>query len=533
MSLFNSKQKVKVKMSYHNLSHTFSGSFSPGNIYPVLCTKVVPGDVFQIASNPDLRTMPLISPFFNNVRCDIRYFYCRNLLLWKNFDEFITGHDRYNQGTVATHVHPFIDLTGGRGTLQDYLTGAIDESTKYEGIDALPFRMYNMIYNEYYRDENVSAKATVNLTDGEDYQSDYYLRQGCYRKDYFTASFPFTQAGSPVVLPSRLILRNGHISSQRYVDANGSPLGSGVAQNPVRTTFLAGDSDYENAKISVADSSISPAIYKNMYLDPGDSMGVNIDVRDFRNANAIQTFLERSAINGNRYAEYMLTHFGVHTADNSSFRPQYLGGGETLLNVNPVEQNSSTSGEDQPLGTLAGKGRVSGVMGTNKKYFFREYGWIMAIMVIRPDAVYTGGINKQFFADGDRFDIYYNPAFQNVGMDEIKVREIAYPALNGVSPYFDPKDVFSYQERGFEYKTIPNTVHGEMAASGSLNYWMAQRNFSGLTSKPQFNHAFVTVNTSCLNGQAAVDKFPLFVGSIGHHVLALRPMQYRAKYRLQ
>ena len=257
-----------------------------------------------------------------------------------------------------------------------------------------------------------------------------------------------------------------------------------------------------------------------------DTLGVNIDIRDLRNANAVQRFLERSAVNGNRYAEFMLAQFGVKTADNSAFRPQYLGGGSIPLNVNPVEQTSPTNGA--PLATQAGRGRVTGLVGLNKAYLFREYGWLMALMVIRPDADYCGGVNRQFFCDGDRLDNYFLPPFQNIGMDEIKIRELAYPG-NGAT--FTPTDVFSYQERGFQYKTFPNTSHGEFAG-GSMQSWNIIRNFIGQSSAPQLNQAFITVPVNAFQSTQAVSGYPLFFGSIHHNIIARRPMQYRANYKL-
>ena len=492
MSIFNSRQSIKVRQSVHNLSHVVEGDFYPGLIYPILCTKIIPGDVFQVVSNPDLRSQPFISPFFTNVRVDIRYFYCRNLLLWKNFDEYITAHDRYNQSKATSHIHPYVDFTGVPGSLQDYISGCIDEHTDYKDLDALPYRMYNMIFNEYYKDENVSTPAAVNLTDGSDNAMDYALLNACYKKDYFTAGFPFAQAGDPVALPAKVAL--GDPSAQKWVDSFGDPLYrvGGTSNSAVFRTGPSGET-----KIAYNDTTVTPSIYRFGYLDPNGSYDVDIDIRDFRNANAIQRFLERSVLNGNRYAEYMLAHFGVKTPDNSSFRPQYLGGGETMVNVNPVEQNAPAVHNDVfiPTGTLAGKGRITGVVGMNHRYFFTEYGWLMGLMVIRPDAVYTGGINKQFTINGDRLDQYYNPLFQNIGNDEVRVKEIAYPKTVNNQPAYDPDAVFNYQERGFEYKTIPNTVHGNLAG-GDMKNWSVLRNFKGLDTMPQFNGELKTASGS-------------------------------------
>lgn len=537
MSIFDKREKRKIEQSVFRPAFRYDGSFYPGWIYPVFCKKVMPGDTWHIASAPFFETQPCQTPFFTPLRCDIRYFYVRNMLAWPNFDQYITGKQRYS-AEPSTVVHPYFKdfkLDGAieqRKAFWDYLYGCVDDSnnTIYRGIDPLPARMYNMIYNEYYMSEFIQDPAPVRLTDGVEEpltQGVYYIRRSDYRKDYFTSALPYPQFGDGVALPAEVIYKP-NTAWQRLVTKSGADFNPSI--NPVAG---GGNVDYvyqpldtdEATKFSGrADDSTGTG---NFNVDPNGTLGVNVDIRDLRLANAIQKFLERSALNGNRYAEYILAHFGVRTADNSMFRPQYLGGGYTYVNMSSVQQNSQT--EDTPQGTQAGIGRLRGVVGMNHKYFFTEHGWIMAIMCIRPDAMYAGGLQKQFRVTGDRFEDYVIPEMQNIGMEEIKNYELAYLSGNGV--YNSENDgTFGYTERYMSYKSFPNEVHGELLRS--LSSWEITRNFVGQSNAPALNQTFLAVNENCMAGVMAVDGYPPFVGYIHHDVRVKRPLQFKARYTL-
>lgn len=551
MGVFNRSQRRRIEMSVHNLSHNVSGTYYPGYIYPIMATKVVPGDTFQIASSPFLRSQPFVSPLMTNVHVDIRYFYCRNLLLWENFDKYITNADKYGVGYLEPMyrpVHPAFNFTsdqiGGYEQLGlfDNLYGVVDDpnGVDYIGIDSLPARMYNLIYNEYYNNENYGEIAPVfhdDYSDAEansiDNQTNYFLRKGCYRKDYFTSMLPSPQRGGAVQLPSNVVLQNlSQSAHQNIVDREGRPLS---IQGQFDGVYLIGHEHEDSDTIFQGYQPNESYDPENAFLDPNGTFGVSINLSDLRKASAVQRFLERSAVNGNRYAEYMLAHFGVRTPDNSSFRPQYLGGGSSVVNYTPVEQNSETSGT--PQGTLAGKGTLNGLVGMNHRYFFTEYGWIMALMVIRPDADYFGGVNRQFWVNGDRLENYYNPVFQNIGMQGVKRKELS---VGFIRPY-DPEDVepgfvyndddIGYQERYMEYKNIPNSIHGELRKS-TMNSWVASRDMTYGQTGDEFgiNEDFMQVQPGAFDANSAVQKFPPFIVQIRHNVIARRPMQYHAKY---
>lgn len=537
MSIFNRNSKRSIETSVHNLSHNYQGTWFPGYIYPVMCTKVVPGDTFQIASNPFIRSQPFVTPLLTNVYCDIRYFYCRNPLLWENFDKYITNANKFGEGYLkgdAVPVHPFFTTNSlSRETLAvrelfDALYGATDnggDGVSFEGLDALPARMYNLIFNEYYNNENYGKVAGYTVGDGQDSVSNYELRKGTWKKDYFTSSLPSPQRGETVNLDA-LVRFNAEANDQTFVGYNGNPLDEFGDSNHRGQLAVQHDPNGEvpDHLLMFKSGATYPTVFNDAFLDPGTSLGVNIDIRDLRKASAVQRFLEDSAVNGNRYAEYMLAHFGVRTPDNSSYRPQYLGGGSAPINYVAVDQTSQTG--STPQGTQSGKASLNGVMGMNHRYFFTEYGWIMALMVIRPEAVYAGGVNRQFWTNQDRLEDYYNPKFQNIGMQGVKRRE-----LNVCVSTNDNLDDISYQERYMEYKYIPSTVHGRFLTD--MASWVAIRDFTAnnLSNTPvEINQAFMEVDSDVFDANTAVQNYPPFLGSIRHNVIVRRPMQYHAKY---
>lgn len=538
MSVFNRSKKKRIETSVHNLSHNFAGTFYPGYLYPVLCTKVVPGDTFQIASSPFLRSQPFVSPLMSNVFCDIRYFYCRDLLLWENFDKFITNAEKYGVGYLQpgyAPIHPYLNFGGDMfpsvdpysyKAFFDNLYGAVDlveDGIAFDKLDALPARMYNLIFNEYYMNENYSKPATIfhgDYSDAEGLDSNvfshYHLLKGCYRKDYFTSMLPSPQRGPAVSLSADVSGR-----TRTIVDQFGNPLKYGQSE---QSFYIGGFPNGDGRGNTTLGATLDPSTNVNTpgYIDY-DGLNIEININDIRKASAIQRFLEASAVNGNRYAEFMLSHFGVRTPDNSSFRPQYLGGGSQVINYSPVEQNSQT--DNTPQGTLAGKGVMTGLMGMNHRYFFTEYGWIMGIMVIRPQAYYAGGVNRQFWCDQDRFENYYFPGLQNIGMQSVKARELTVqnrPELN--------VDDIGYQDRYMEYKNIPSSVHGELL--NTMRSWVAIRDFTfnNIQGVPGIGQEFMEVQPDVFDENTAVNRFPPFIVDIRHDILARRPMQYHAKY---
>lgn len=538
--IFNRKQTIKVAQSLHDLSHTVAGTMKPGYIYPIFASKVVPGDVFMCATGVDVNTQPFAAPLQNNVEMDIRYFYCRNLLLWQNFDEYIIGARRYLPGNTQNvqHVHPYIptftnsDLAGSAINIQNFFDWMynIDKSftdnpnrIDIADLDPLPARMYNLIFNEYYRSEFTSyVLAQVYNGDGNgssDPYTAYFLKPATFKKDYYNTAFPWPQLSDSVAYPADVVFKPGEDTYQRWVNHVGDyqpALSSKDAEFLIRTAG-------ENAMYGLDPNSGNDVLTE---FDPNGTLGVSLDIRELRTANAIQRFLEKSAVHGNRYAEYMLAHFGVVVPDRSAFRPQYLGGGRSYINYSKVEQTSATDPKVSAQGNLAGLGHLKGIAGMKHKYLFTEYGWIMGLACIKPEPLYQGAPRKQFFVNGDRYENYYNPAFQNVGMDNIYQREINYPTYGSSH---DPKHVWGYQEKYLDYKCINNSAHGDLV--GDMNHWVAITGGGPVNYEVSINSTVVDIDPSCLDRNVAVADVDPFIVTFRNNILARRPMQYTAKYR--
>lgn len=530
-NVFNRSDKRRIETSYHDLSHNFGGTYYPGLIYPVFAKKVIPGDTWQMASSPLLRSQPFVSPLMSNVYCDIRYFYCRNQLLWDNFDVYLTNSFKRGRGNLppeSVPIHPYIDYVSNDASLSsyehkafyDYMFGAVDptnEGLRFLGLDALPARMYNLIWNEYYSNENYDKVAPEYTGDGGNEEAagaHYQLLHACYRKDYFTSALPSPQRGDTVMLNASIIGRAGIL-----VDGAGNDFATsaGAVDGDTLEIYKEGVPPDTKTYYGYNDGDFYPA-----YLD-GQGFGVSFDIRDIRKASAVQRFLERSAVNGNRYAEYMLSQFGVRIPDNSSYRPQYLGGGSSLVNYSPVEQNSASGSGQTPQGTLAGRGTMRGLMGMNHRWFFTEPGWLMALMVIRPEALYVGGVNRQMWTTQDRLEDYVVPGFQNIGMQAILQRELQAGTNN------DTREI-GYQERYMEYKTIPSSVHGELV--DTMKSWFAIRDFT-VAAEPhgvELSSDFMHVQTSAFDNNSAVQNYPPFVVDIHHSIGVRRPLQFHAQY---
>lgn len=519
-NIFDQPRKGTVKVSRFRPNFNYSGSFYPGYIYPIFAKKVIPGDTFYVASNPRLWFQPMMSPVLNNIKVDIRYFYVRNLLIWDNFDQYLTSQQRYGNAP-SNIVHPYFapfecpPLSGNTirtAMLLDALYGCIPGKT-YRRLNPLPARAYNLIFNEYYRDEFLTQGLGVPRTDGvQSNAMSQIIGRACYKKDYFTSCLPYPQVGDPVSLNGRVILDAETNQMQGLVDGQGNPAQNG-AQLVTSPNTLQGNTNMQT--IPEGGGAL-----KSVNLDPNGTLAVNIDIRDLRKASAIQRYLEKSAVGGNRYAEYILTHFGVRTPDNSTFRPQYLGGGEQYINISPVEQNSQT--DTTPQGTLAGRGRLDGLVGMNHAYFFTEHGWLLGMMVIRPEADYYGGLQRQFHAFEDVLDNYPVPELQNIGMMEVRNEELCVTG-NDID-----YGTFGYNEQYIDYKTYLNEVHGELR--GSLKSWLVSRGYT--TNAPALNASFVSVMDDAFNNNMAVNEYPPLLGLIHHDVIAKRPLQYHASYKL-
>lgn len=467
-NIFNSIKLNRPNRNTFDLSHDVKMSANMGDLIPVMCTECVPGDKFNIGAEAMVRFAPLVSPVMHRFNVTIHYFFVPNRLLWANWTKFIT------QTKISGVVPPFPTLTynGVDYTpLCDYLgLPPLTDGSVERKVSALPFAAYQMIFRDYYRDQNLINDPFSNsltpsdvppLTDGSNdgfYSRYTTLRKRAWEHDYFTSALPFAQKGDAVNLP---------IGEFNDVDVKiKSDNGRVLTASPSNVTLE--DGAPNNPNIGA----------ERMYAETSELEASSTTVNDLRRAFRLQEWLERNARAGTRYIENILAHFGVRSSDARLNRPEYITGIKTPIMVSEVLNTTGT--EDLPQANMAGHG-IAVVNGGTKSYFCEEHGYILGIMSVMPKTAYQQGIPKHFLKHTDPFQ-YFWPSFANIGEQEILQQELYANSAN-------PNNVFGYTPRYAEYKYEINRVAGEFRTS--LAHWHAGRIFA---SDPALNGTFVTSN---------------------------------------
>lgn len=560
-NLFNSIRVRPPKRNRFDLSHGVKTTLKFGELVPILCQPVLPGDTFKLNTEILARFAPFQAPIMHKVKIYTHFFFVPNRLVWDNWKEFITG------GEDGTSAPPFPRLVASasstnssyidNGSLWDYLgLPSYDPNIHVDGrvfyADALPFRAYQLIYNEYYRDENltdpveigkdVDGNITLHASDKNDLGRNLMtIRKRSWKKDYFTSALPFAQRGDDVTLPlygeASLDFNEGQISRLRGDAIDEYRYGTGglnmyqPANGPA--TFIGGKLVDSNGNdiVSGNDSALAPDDVKvGVDLNVGHLKnlisGIDLSnvsaatINEFRRALAAQNFLEAMARGGSRYIEQLYSIFGVRSSDARLQRPEYLGGGSSPVVISDVLQTSQST-EGNPLGTPGGHG-VSVQQTHSFKRFFEEHGWVIGIMSVMPMPAYQQGMPRTF-QKYDRLD-YYWPQFAHLGEQEITEGEIFYQGY----PDYD-EELFGYTPRYAEYKYIPDSVHGDFR--GNLSFWHMGRIF---TAPPRLNDDFLTNVQDAANRPFSVEDtaFDKIWVNIHHNLKAMRKMPVYGTPRL-
>lgn len=508
MGIFN---KVKLTMpgrSVFDLSHERKFSMNMGELIPIFCEDVVPGDTFKMNTEVLMRLAPMISPVMHRVNVYTHFFYVPYRLIWADFQKFITGgEDGLQKPVLPTYTVPTgVQISNlGPGSLSDYLgvASTIVASGADFTFNALPFRAYKLIVQEYYRDQNLQP-AIVGLTTSGDYvigtAAHYFLtidKRG-WEKDYFTSALPWTQRGGDVVVPMGDVYLKPGLSAL----ANYPKLKDGSYSDIPAGATVQG----------AAGGQIGSTASSSLRLDPNGSLGVDAGtVEDLRRATRLQEWLEKNARGGSRYIEQILSHFGVKSSDARLQRPEFLGGGKSPIVISEVLQTSKT--DTSPQGNMAGHGVGVGNTHSFKK-FFEEHGVVIGIMSVLPRTAYQQGTRRMFFKS-DKYDFYW-PEFAQLGEQPVYNDEI-YTTFNNANR----GTVFGYQSRYAEYKYIPSSVHGDM--KGSLSYWHMGRIFS---SAPALNGSFVQSDPTHRIFSVTDPAYDKLYVQVYNNLKAVRPMPY-------
>lgn len=490
----------KQPRSAFNLSHTHRTTLNEGNLVPILVKEVIPGDTFNIEINALARLATPIVPVMDDIYYDIQIWYCPNRLVWKNWMKF--QGEREDPDDSIDFLVPQIE-SGESGfpieSLGDYM--GIPPLIPNLSVNALPFRMYQLIWNEWYRSQDLQDSIKIERGDEPQPHTKYSLKKRGKRHDYFTSCLPFPQKGEEVRLPlgnDAPVYGNGKtLGLETFSGANtGLSLGSFVETSP-RITNLYTSQDNYNKNLGY-----NPQAQADTYNLPlgvgvtqkGGESGLYADLREataitvnnLRMSVQIQRLLERDARGGTRYAEILRSHWGVKPADASLQRPEYLGGSSNPIIIHPVIQMSETQ-KNSPQGNLAGFG-VGSIKARCKRYF-TEHGFIIALASVRAPATYQQGLHKKW-SRRTRFD-YYMPVLAHLGEAEVLNKEIYCQGTE------EDDKVFGYNERWLEYRMGLNRNSGKFRSqiegeeANSLDKWHLAQNF---TSLPKLNSTFIIEN---------------------------------------
>lgn len=476
---FSQVPKAQIERSSFDRSHGHKTTFNAGYLVPVFVDEVLPGDTFNLNMTVFCRLATPLHPIMDNLRLDAFFFAVPLRLIWTNFPKFFGEQDNPTDSTsflVPTMTSP----AGGylNGTLSDYF----GLPTQVAGIVHSVFwhRAYNLIWNQWFRDENLQVSVPKNMGDGPDNPGDYVLLRRGKRHDYFTSALPFPQKGPAVTLP---------LGSQAIVKTNATNLFTGAQpglniNNTSGTVATTGTNLGVGSAGSMATNTaggFSPnlqAYPANLYADLSTATAATIN--QLRQAFQIQRMYERDARGGTRYTEIIHSHFGVTSPDARLQRPEYLGGGSVPINVNPIAQTSNNAASPTPLGNLAAIG-TAGMSRVGFSKGFTEHCVVLGMVSLRADLNYQQGLNRMW-TRSTRFDFFW-PALAHLGEQTVLNKEIF---CQGTAV---DEQVFGYQERYAEYRYKPSIVTGQFRSNfaQTLDSWHLAQNFSTLpTLGPTF-----------------------------------------------
>lgn len=527
---FNQIPEMKASRTRFNRDQTILTTFDSGKLIPFYVDEVLPGDTFNVDTSAIIRMTTPKYPVMDDAFIDFYYFYCPNRILWDDFKQFMGEVEKTPWMPQKTYKVPTIVVQGSvsaaptEESILDYM-GIPTKIKKNFEVNALPIRAYVMIWNEFFRDENVDNAATIRTDGVKEYYADdqnatvettlKYASTGgrCLPvnkfHDYFTSCQPYAQRGPEVALPME-----GNAPVGMYKNTELTQYGTVAGKNTIYFNQKATDSyipgitnSQSGSKISqVAGSSSSTThIADAAYLGADLSATTAATINDLRKAVAVQQYYEALARGGSRYREQVRALWDVVISDKTVQIPEYLGGGRYHVNINQIVQTSGQQGNtDTPIGET-GAMSVTPINESSFTKSFEEHGFVIGVCCVRHNRSYQQGLER-FWSRTDRLD-YYVPQFANLGEQPVKKKEIM---LTGTA---SDEETFGYQEAWADYRMKPNRVSGKMRsnATGTLDFWHYADNYSEV---PTLSQEWMAEGKKEIARTLIVQDEPQFFGAI-------------------
>lgn len=518
---------LDIARSTFRRDHSVKLSFNVGDVIPFYVDEVLPGDTFQVKTSMVARLQTLLTPMMDNLYLDTYFYFVPNRIVWQHWRELM-GENTQSAWIPATEYSvPQVTAPSGGwsiGSIADYM--GIPTGVENLSVNALPFRAYALVMNEWFRDENLSDPLNIPVDDatllgsnGTNYITDV-VKGGMPFKaakfhDYFTSALPAPQKGPDVTIPVS--------SGTNYPVV---PLPNSVPQGLIKdqiynASFIHGtpglatlgflENGQQDPTYAGGSRSTGYPIINNLWAINDGSVSA-ATINQLRMAFQVQKLYEKDARGGTRYIEILKSHFGVTSPDARLQRPEYLGGNRIPVNINQVVQNSATQADGTPLGDTAAFSVTTDVHGDFIKSFV-EHGFVIGIMVARYDHTYQQGLER-FWSRRDRLD-YYFPVFANIGEQPILNKEIY---AQGTA---QDDEVFGYQEAWADYRYKPSRVAGEMRskAPASLDVWHLADEYTQL---PKLSDAWIRED------KTNVDRVLAVTSSVSNQMFADLYVQCKA-----